>query len=197
MALKRSDIRAILENAETSNDDKAKAILDALHGETDELKDQLDAAKKAQSDAEKERDSANSGKQAAEKALSDYKTQQKAKETKATKALKARDILKKAGVLEKYLDDIINDSKKGDDFINGLELDASGEVVNADEQLKKAKTEFKGKIGTSETKGANVNTPPANNGGTSLEDFRKMSLDERMKFKATNPDLYDEYRRKK
>ena len=31
MALKRADIRTILENPETSNDDKAKAILDALH----------------------------------------------------------------------------------------------------------------------------------------------------------------------
>lgn len=39
MALKRADIRTILENPETSNDDKAKAILDALHKETDELKD--------------------------------------------------------------------------------------------------------------------------------------------------------------
>lgn len=45
MALKRADIRTILENPETSNDDKAKAILDALHKETDELKDQLDAEK--------------------------------------------------------------------------------------------------------------------------------------------------------
>ena len=45
MALKRADIRTILENTETSNDDKAKAILDALHKETDELKDQLDAEK--------------------------------------------------------------------------------------------------------------------------------------------------------
>ena len=35
MALKRADIRTILENTETYNDDKAKAILDALHKETD------------------------------------------------------------------------------------------------------------------------------------------------------------------
>ena len=58
MALKRADIRKILENAETSNDDKAKAILDALHKETDELKDQLDAEKTARTQAEKERDEA-------------------------------------------------------------------------------------------------------------------------------------------
>ena len=54
MALKRADIRTILENPETSNDDKAKAILDALHKETDELKDQLDAEKTARTQAEKQ-----------------------------------------------------------------------------------------------------------------------------------------------
>ena len=36
MALKRADIRTILENPETSNDDKAKAILDAHPGWADE-----------------------------------------------------------------------------------------------------------------------------------------------------------------
>ena len=85
MALKRADIRTILENTETSNDDKAKAILDALHKETDELKDQLDAEKTARTQAEKERDEANGGKQAAEKALNNYKAQQTAKDTRAEK----------------------------------------------------------------------------------------------------------------
>ena len=80
MALKRADIRTILENPETSNDDKAKTILDALHKETDELKDQLDAEKTARTQAEKDRDAANGGKQAAEKALTDYKAQQTKKD---------------------------------------------------------------------------------------------------------------------
>ena len=71
MALKRADIRKILENAETSNDDKAKAILDALHEETDALRDELDTEKNARVAAEKERDAANSGKQTAEQALTD------------------------------------------------------------------------------------------------------------------------------
>ena len=45
MALKRADIRTILENPETSNDDKVEAILDALHKETDGLRNQLDEEK--------------------------------------------------------------------------------------------------------------------------------------------------------
>ena len=101
MALKRADIRTILENPEISNDDKAKAILDALHKETDELKDQLDAEKTARTQAEKDRDAANGGKQAAEKALTDYKAQQTQKDTHAAKEAKFRELLKSAGVLDK------------------------------------------------------------------------------------------------
>lgn len=67
MALKRADIRTILENPETSNDDKVEAILDALHKETDGLRNQLDEEKTARTQAEKDRDAANSGKQAAER----------------------------------------------------------------------------------------------------------------------------------
>ena len=100
MALKRADIRKILENAETSNDDKAKAILDALHEETDALRDELDTEKNARVAAEKERDAANSGKQTAEQALTDYKTQQTKKDAHAAKEAKFREQLKAAGVLE-------------------------------------------------------------------------------------------------
>ena len=92
MALKRADIRKILENAETSNDDKAKAILDALHEETDALRDELDTEKNARVAAEKERDAANSGKQTAEQALTDYKDQQTKKDARALR----RELLKVA-----------------------------------------------------------------------------------------------------
>ena len=54
MALKRADIRTILENPETSNDDKVEAILDALHKETDGLRNQLDEEKAARTQAEKD-----------------------------------------------------------------------------------------------------------------------------------------------
>jgi hypothetical protein len=196
MALKRADIRKILENAETSNDDKAKAILDALHEETDALRDELDTEKNARVSAEKERDTANNGKQTAEKALTDYKTQQTAKESRAAKAAKCRELLKQAGVLDSYIDDIVNDSKKGEDFINALELDAKGEIKDAEKQLDKAKAEFCKKIATKTTKGAQVDNPPTSYAGISPEDFKKMSLDDRIKLKNSNPELYQQLRAK-
>lgn len=196
MALKRADIRKILENAETSNDDKAKSILDALHEETDALRDELDTEKNARVAAEKERDAANSGKQTAEKALTDYKTQQTAKESRAAKAAKCRELLKQAGVLDRYIDDIVNDSKKGEDFINALELDEKGEIKDAEKQLDKAKAEFGKKIATTTTKGAQVDNPPTSYAGISPEDFKKMSLDDRIKLKNSNPELYQQLRAK-
>lgn len=192
MALKRADIRKILENAETSNDDKAKAILDALHEETDALRDELDTEKNARVAAEKERDAANGGKQAAEKALTDYKTQQTAKESRAAKAAKCRELLKQAGVLDSYIDDIVNDSKKGEDFINALELDAKGEIKDAAKQLDKAKAEFGSKIATKTTKGAPVDNPPANIGSKMTKDqiFAIKDAGERQAAIAANADLF-------
>ena len=207
MALKRADIRTILENTETSNDDKAKAILDALHKETDDLKDQLDAEKTARTQAEKERDEANGGKQAAEKALTDYKAQQTQKDTHAAKEAKFRELLKTAGVLDKYADRVVRLS--GEDIdkleldavlrvsdVDSVELDEKGNVKDAKKHTDSLKADWGDFVATTTTTGAKVDNPPTNNSGVSLEDFRKMSLDDRIKFKAENPDLYSEYRGK-
>ena len=139
MALKRADIRTILENPETSNDDKAKAILDALHKETDELKDQLDAEKTARTQAEKDRDAANGGKEAAEKALTDYKAQQTQKDTRATKAAAYKQLLKDNGVLEKHFDRVVK--MTGAD-IDALELDENGKVKDAKKFMDSQKDEI-------------------------------------------------------
>ena len=170
MALKRSDVRKIIENAETSSDEKIKAILDLLHTETDALQSQLDEANSKLNSAEKERDAANTGKQDAEKKLADYKAEQKAKSDHSAKAEKFRALLKKAGVLDKYIDDIVSDSRKGDAFIRSLELDDDGGLKDEDAQLARAKSEFSGKIGTRTTKGIDVATPPA---GTPAKMSRK------------------------
>lgn len=193
MALKRADIRTILENTETSNDDKAKAILDALHKETDELKDQLDAEKTARTQAEKERDEANGGKQAAEKALTDYKAQQTQKDTHAAKEAKFRELLKSAGVLDKYVDRVVRLS--GED-IDKLELDEKGEVKDAKKHTDSLKADWGDFVATTTTTGAKVDTPPTSYAGTSPEDFKKMSLDDRIKLKNSNPELYQQLRAK-
>lgn len=193
MALKRADIRTILENPETSNDDKVEAILDALHKETDGLRNQLDEEKTARTQAEKDRDAANGGKEAAEKALTDYKAQQTQKDTHAAKEAKFRELLKSAGVLDKYADRVVRLS--GED-IDKLELDDKGEVKDAKKHTDSLKADWGDFVATTTTTGAKVDTPPTNNSGVSKEDFAKMSLDARIKLKNENPELYQQLRKK-
>ena len=190
MALKRADIRTILENPETSNDDKAKAILDALHKETDELKDQLDAEKTARTQAEKDRDAANGGKQAAEKALTDYKAQQTQKDTHAAKEAKFRELLKAAGVLDKYADRVVRLS--GED-IDKLELDEKGNVKDAKKHTDSLKADWGDFVGTTTTTGAKVDTPPTNTGSkmTKEQIFAIKDSTERQAAIAANIDLFN------
>lgn len=193
MALKRADIRTILENPETSNDDKVEAILDALHKETDGLRNQLDEEKTARTQAEKDRDAANGGKQAAEKALNDYKAQQTQKDTRATKAAAYKQLLKDNGVLEKHFDRVVK--MTGAD-IDALELDENGKVKDAKKFMDSQKDVWSDFVGTTTTTGAKVDTPPTSYAGTSPEDFKKMSLDDRIKLKNSNPELYQQLRAK-
>ena len=189
MALKRADIRKILENAETSNDDKAKAILDALHEETDALRDELDTEKNARVAAEKERDAANSGKQTAEQALTDYKTQQTKKDAHAAKEAKFRELLKSAGVLDKYADRVVRLS--GED-IDKLELDDKGEVKDAKKHTDSLKADWSDFVGTTTTTGAKVDTPPTNTGSKMTKDqiFAIKDAGERQAAIAANADLF-------
>nr|DAJ24786.1 MAG TPA: minor structural protein [Caudoviricetes sp.] len=189
MALKRADIRKILENAETSNDDKAKAILDALHEETDALRDELDTEKNARVAAEKERDAANSGKQTAEQALTDYKDQQTKKDAHAAKESKFREQLKAAGVLEKYFDRIVRLS--GED-IDKMELDSKGNVKNADKLAESLKNDWSDYVGSTTTKGAQVDNPPANTGSkmTKEQIINIKDATERQAAIAANPEAF-------
>lgn len=189
MALKRADIRTILENPETSNDDKAKAILDALHKETDELKDQLDAEKTARTQAEKDRDAANGDKQAAEKALTDYKAQQTQKDTRATKAAAYKQLLKDNGVLEKHFDRVVK--MTGAD-LDALELDENGKVKDAKKFMDSQKDVWGDFVATTKTTGAKVDTPPTNTGSkmTKEQIFAIKDADERQAAIAANADLF-------
>ena len=190
MALERKDLRAILEDETVDVSGKMKKILDMLHTETDALQNQLDDAKAATAKAEKERDAAANGKTIAEKALTDYKAQQTQKDTRATKAAAYKQLLKDNGVLEKHFDRVVK--MTGAD-IDALELDENGKVKDAKKFMDSQKDVWGDFVATTTTTGAKVDNPPTNNSGVSLEDFRKMSLDDRIKFKAENPDLYSEY----
>lgn len=189
MALERKTLRAILEDETTDTSGKLKKILDVLHEETDTLQNQLDEKDAAIAKVEKERDAANSGKQTAEQALTDYKTQQTAKESRAAKESKFREQLKAAGVLEKYFDRIVRLS--GED-IDKMELDSKGNVKNADKLAESLKTDWSDYVGSTTTKGAQVDNPPANTGSkmTKEQIINIKDATERQAAIAANPKAF-------
>lgn len=162
MAFDNKSIRPILENEELSVKEKANQIFAIYHEEVNAIMDERDNAIRRAEKAEKDLLDANHSKEDAEKALKDYKDAQTAKDTYTAKTAKAKALLKQAGVLDKYIDDIVNDSKKGEDFINALELDEKGEIKNSDKALEKAKADFSGKIAKVTVTGAKEVNPPTN-----------------------------------
>lgn len=189
MALERKTLRAILEDETTDTSGKLKKILDVLHEETDALQNQLDEKNAALSKAEKDRDAANSGKQAAEKALTDYKAQQTQKDTHAAKEAKFRELLKTAGVLDKYADRVVRLS--GED-IDKLELDEKGEVKDAKKHTDSLKADWSDFVGTTTTTGAKVDTPPTNTGSkmTKEQIINIKDASERQAAIAANPEAF-------
>lgn len=189
MALERKDLRAILEDETVDVSGKMKKILDMLHTETDALQNQLDDAKAATAKAEKERDAAANGKTIAEKALTDYKAQQTQKDTHAAKETKFRELLKSAGVLDKYADRVVRLS--GED-IDKLELDDKGEVKDAKKHADSLKADWSDFVGTTTTTGAKVDTPPTNTGSkmTKEQIIKIKDASERQAAIAANPEAF-------
>ncbi len=189
MALERKTLRAILEDETTDTSGKLKKILDVLHEETDTLQNQLDEKDAAIAKAEKDRDAANGGKQAAEQALTDYKAQQTKKDTHAAKEAKFRELLKTAGVLDKYADRVVRLS--GED-IDKLELDDKGEVKDAKKHADSLKADWSDFVGTTTTTGAKVDTPPTNTGSkmTKEQIINIKDASERQAAIAANPEAF-------
>lgn len=189
MALERKTLRAILEDETTDTSGKLKKILDVLHEETDTLQNQLDEKNEALAKAEKDRDAANGGKQAAEKALTDYKAQQTQKDAHAAKEAKFRELLKSAGVLDKYADRVVRLS--GED-IDKLELDEKGNVKDAKKHADSLKADWSDFVGTTTTTGAKVDTPPTNTGSkmTKEQIINIKDASERQAAIAANPEAF-------
>lgn len=189
MALERKDLRAILEDETVDVSGKMKKILDMLHTETDALQNQLDDAKAATAKAEKERDAAANGKTIAEKALTDYKAQQTQRDAHAAKEAKFRELLKSAGVLDKYADRVVRLS--GED-IDKLELDDKGNVKDAKKHADSLKADWSDFVGTTTTTGAKVDNPLTNTGSKMTKDkiFAIKDAGERQAAIAANADLF-------
>lgn len=106
-----------------------------------------------------------------------------------------REMLKVAGVKEKFIDTIVRAEKS---TIENLQLDEDGKIENIDTLTESATSTWSDFVATTTTKNAEVETPPANNNSQmSKEDLYKkddrgryvMSASERQKVLAQNPNL--------
>ena len=124
-----------------------------------------------------------------EKALTDYKAQQTQKDTHAAKEAKFRELLKAAGVLDKYADRVVRLS--GED-IDKLELDDTGEVKDAKKHTDSLKADWSDFVGTTTTTGAKVDNPPTNTGSkmTKEQIINIKDASERQAAIAANPEAF-------
>ena len=189
MAFDNKSIRPILENEELSIKDKVNQLQTLHHEIVNGLMDEKDEAIQRAEKAEKAAESAKAEKEAAEKSLTDYKAQQTQKDTHAAKEAKFRELLKSAGVLDKYADRVVRLS--GED-IDKLELDEKGNVKDAKKHADSLKADWGDFVATTTTTGAKVDNPPTNAGSkmTKEQIFAIKDAGERQAAIAANADLF-------
>ena len=189
MAFDNKSIRPILENEELSIKDKVNQLQTLHHEIVNGLMDEKDEAIQRAEKAEKAAESAKAEKEAAEKSLTDYKAQQTQKDAHAAKEAKFRELLKSAGVLDKYADRVVRLS--GED-IDKLELDEKGNVKDAKKHTDSLKADWGDFVATTTTTGAKVDTPPTNTGSKMTKDqiFAIKDAGERQAAIAANADLF-------
>ena len=189
MAFDNKSIRPILENEELSIKDKVNQLQTLHHEIVNGLMDEKDEAIQRAEKAEKAAESAKAEKEAAEKSLTDYKAQQTQKDTHAAKEAKFRELLKAAGVLDKYADRVVRLS--GED-IDKLELDEKGNVKDAKKHTDSLKADWSDFVATTTTTGAKVDTPPTNTGSkmTKEQIINIKDASERQAAIAANPEAF-------
>lgn len=189
MAFDNKSIRPILENEELSIKDKVNQLQTLHHEIVNGLMDEKDEAIQRAEKAEKAAESAKAEKEAAEKSLTDYKAQQTQRDAHAAKEAKFRELLKSAGVLDKYADRVVRLS--GED-IDKLELDEKGEVKDAKKHADSLKADWSDFVGTTTTTGAKVDTPPTNTGSkmTKEQIINIKDASERQAAIAANPEAF-------
>lgn len=172
MALKRSDIRKIVKDADMTDEEKLTAVMDLLHSEVDDLKEEQDdlkeQLKKSQNDLKDAQkngggdDSEWKKKYESERdAFKNFKDAQAAKESKAVKEKAYRKMLEESKVSAKAIDNVLKVTN-----FDEIELDDKGQIKDAADVKKKIESDWSGFIESTQTKGANVKNPPANDGGT-------------------------------
>lgn len=168
MALTRRMLKAM-----GIEDEKIDQIIDAHTETVDALKDERDgykddAAKLAtvQKELDDLKKDGGDWQKKYEKEHADfeaYKTDITEKETKTAKESAYRALLKESGVSEKRIDAIVKITD-----VDAIELDNEGKIKDSAAKMEHIKTEYADFIGSTTTRGAQISTPPANNGGAKL-----------------------------
>ena len=116
-----------------------------------------------------------------------YKAEEQAKATKATKEEAYKALLKECGVAEKRISAV---TRVAD--IDSIELDKDGNIKDVDALKDSIKEEWGDFIQTEGTKGAETSTPPENNGGkmTKAEILAIKDTAERQAAMAENHELF-------
>lgn len=152
--------------------------LEAAEKELKELKEQVatDAKNREGKDYDKLKEE-----------FENYKTEIENKAVRASKEAAYKEILKDAGIPEKHFAKVLKYSD-----VDGVELDDNGKIKDAKELLKSIKDEWSDHIETSDKKGADVQTPPANTGsGKTKEEIMNIKdTAERQQAMIENPDLF-------
>lgn len=162
-------------------EDKADQIIeahmetvDALRKERDGLKegaDEADELRKQNADLKKQLEEASGGDDwktrytDEHKAFEAYKQKAESEKVHGRKAEAYRKLLSDAGIAADYLDDVMRVSD-----VDAVELGEDGVIAGADDLIKQVSEKWRSFIPTTRTKGANVPTPPANNGGAMSKD---------------------------
>ena len=167
MGLTDEQVDTIIE-AHTETTDGLKKDIEKYKGDAEKLpgvQKELDALKAAGDGGYKEKYEKE------HKAFEDFKTAQTAKETRQAKETAYRELLKAVGVSEKRIPSILKLTE-----LDGIEMEGD-KFKDADKLTESVKAEWADFIETSNTNGANTQTPPANNSNNG-DDPSKMTMEQ-------------------
>ena len=212
MALTKAQVREILSAAGVDAEHMSDAVNKIIDGHVasvealrDEVSNLKETVKHGQEDAEKlesvqkeldglkkqvEKDAkAREGKDydKLKEEYDNFKAEVEKKAARAVKETAFREILKDADLDEKYFDKIIKYSD-----IDGIELDEKGKIKDAKDRIKSVVEEWPEYKISSQEKGAEVATPPANTGGKMTKEQIESIKDasERQQAMAENHELF-------
>lgn len=154
-------ISAVVADIKTTvgNEFVGKERYKAKLSEIDTMKAKLQDAEDSVTTAEKWKEKYEES----EKAFSDFKAEQSAKDTRSAKQKAYKALLKEAGLPENFRDRAM----KGVSF-DELELDEDGKFKDSDKITDGIKKEWGDCIGKTTKQGAKVSNPPSNTGGSDM-----------------------------